>query len=196
MVHDPIEGELAELRQQLRTMATQSERAERLAVELAAALDAIVTVFQLRGQLEPGHQRMIDRVRRHVSVAVDPAIALDNTADKYAVVGADIDCSSRMPLCHGRCCAADIALSEQDLREGKLEWRIRQPYYLPRSEDGYCANQDRTTGGCGAYHHRPGPCRNYDCREDARVWIDFEARIPAPLAPGLTPIRLRRTTPP
>jgi hypothetical protein len=24
-------------------------------------------------------------------------------------------------------------------------------------------------------------CRKYDCRHDQRIWIDFEARIPAPL---------------
>jgi Putative zinc- or iron-chelating domain len=188
-----IERELAELHEQLRTMAAQSERAERLAVELAAALDAMVTVFQLRGELGPGHLRMLERVRRHVSVAVEPALALDRTADKYAVAGVDIDCDARMPLCHGRCCSADIALSEQDLREGKLAWRIREPYYLPKV-DGYCANQDRSTGGCGAYAQRPAQCRTYDCREDARIWIDFEARIPAPLPPGLTPLRRRPTS--
>jgi hypothetical protein len=30
------------------------------------------------------------------------------------------------------------------------------------------------------YAQRPGACRAYDCRHDPRVWIDFEARIPAP----------------
>jgi Fe-S-cluster containining protein len=35
-------------------------------------------------------------------------------------------------------------------------------------------------GDCTIYERRPGACRAYDCRRDARVWIDFEARIPAP----------------
>jgi hypothetical protein len=32
----------------------------------------------------------------------------------------------------------------------------------------------------------------YDCRQDKRVWIDFEARIPAPMPtpPGPLPIAL------
>ena len=190
-VPESFADEFATLRAHLRTLAEQGDRAERIAGELAAALDALVTVFQLRGELGPGHLRMLDRVRRHVTTAVEPALALDATVDKYAVHGADIDCASRIDQCHGRCCAYDISLSEQDLREGQLEWRIRQPYYLPKASDGYCANQDRTTGGCTAYAHRPAQCRQYDCRGDARIWIDFEANLATPLPPGLVPIRRR-----
>jgi hypothetical protein len=36
------------------------------------------------------------------------------------------------------------------------------------------------TGACTVYAQRPGACRAYDCRHDPRVWIDFDARIPAP----------------
>ncbi len=185
------DDDVAPLYAQLRALAAQSERAERLARELAAALDALVAVFAMRGELEPGHLRQLERVRARVAAATTPAVTLDVTDDKYAVAGADIDCASRIELCHGRCCAYDIPLSEQDLREGKLAWRIHEPYYLPKGDDGYCAYQDRHDGGCQAYAHRPAQCRGYDCREDARIWIDFEARIPAPLWPGLVPIRRR-----
>jgi Fe-S-cluster containining protein len=55
-----------------------------------------------------------------------------------------------------------------------------QPYALPR-ENGRCVCM--TDGGaCSIYEQRPGACRAYDCRRDRRVWIDFEARIPAPRA--------------
>jgi hypothetical protein len=43
------------------------------------------------------------------------------------------------------------------------------------------------SGGCTVYDDRPGTCREYDCREDKRVWIDYEKRIPAPLAPEMQP---------
>lgn len=189
---EPVtEAELAELFAQLRTLAAQSERAENLARELAAAVDALVSVLSLRGELGPGHLRMLERVRSRLGAATTPAVTLDATPDKYAMVGADIDCASRIELCHGRCCAYDIRLSEQDVREGQLTWRLHEPYYLPKGEDGYCGYQDRHDGGCQAYAHRPAQCRGYDCREDARIWIDFEARIPAPLWPGLVPIRKR-----
>ena len=42
-------------------------------------------------------------------------------------------------------------------------------------------------GACTAYDYRPSTCRTYDCREDRRVWIDFEARIPAPLPESIRP---------
>jgi Fe-S-cluster containining protein len=35
-------------------------------------------------------------------------------------------------------------------------------------------------GACTIYERRPGACRAYDCRNDRRVWLDFEARVPAP----------------
>jgi Fe-S-cluster containining protein len=53
-----------------------------------------------------------------------------------------------------------------------------KPYALPRV-DGRCVCMD-DAGACTVYERRPGACRAYDCRHDARVWIDFEARIPAP----------------
>jgi hypothetical protein len=169
-----------------------AERAERVALEVAAAVETLIDVLQVRGQLGPGHLRLLARVRKHVDVASKPAIALERAIpDKYQLTSAPIDCESRIHLCHGRCCAHSISLSEQDLREGQLEWRLDEPYYLPHGPDGYCANQDRTTGGCNVYQHRPGQCRQYDCREDASIWVDFEARIPTPLKPGLVPIRLR-----
>jgi Fe-S-cluster containining protein len=43
-------------------------------------------------------------------------------------------------------------------------------------------------GACTIYEKRPASCRAYDCRADPRVWIDFEARIPAPMPETLTPV--------
>ena len=41
-------------------------------------------------------------------------------------------------------------------------------------------DHDRCTRGCTIYRQRPVPCRGYDCREDARIWLDFEKCIPNP----------------
>jgi hypothetical protein len=30
-------------------------------------------------------------------------------------------------------------------------------------------------------------CRGYDCREDRRIWLDFEKRIPAPDLAAVVP---------
>jgi hypothetical protein len=85
------DDEVAPLYAQLRELAAQSERAERLSRELAAALDALVAIFTLRGELEPGHLRQLERVRARIAAATTPTVTLDVTDDKYAMSGADID---------------------------------------------------------------------------------------------------------
>jgi Fe-S-cluster containining protein len=39
---------------------------------------------------------------------------------------------------------------------------------------------DRESGRCLVYENRPATCRVFDCRDDKRIWTDFEKRIPAP----------------
>ena len=51
---------------------------------------------------------------------------------------------------------------------------------IARTAEGRCVHLDGETHRCGVYAQRPIPCRAYDCRRDARVWIDFENRIPNP----------------
>ena len=179
-----------ELKALVRQMVEGAERNEQLIAELASVVDTLLTVLAQKGELNEGHLRVIQKLKRHAKAATSPQIALDSTTDKYAVEDAGIDCAARMHLCLGRCCSFEKPLSEQDLREGKLEWQIKRPYYLARTSTGLCAYQDEPTGGCNCYEHRPATCRRYDCREDARVWIDFEKMIPAPVPEGLVTIRV------
>lgn len=100
--------------------------------------------------------------------------------DKYALPDESlprIDCENRIPLCRGACCAMRFALSRQDVEEGVMRWDLGQPYVNRVGADGRCVHQDRATFGCTIYRHRPGVCRVYDCRKDARIWQDFEKRI-------------------
>lgn len=191
---DALAAELADLRADFVRLGAASARNERLVAELASALDTLLQILRLRETLAPGHLDMLERVRRHAKLAREPQIALSTVDDKYAVENSEIDCAALMHLCHGRCCSFNIPLSQQDLDEGKLAWRIREPYLLAQSEAGYCVYQDATTGFCGTYDARPATCRTYDCRHDTRVWLDFEARLPAPMPSGL--VTLRRRPPP
>jgi len=60
---------------------------------------------------------------------------------------------------------------------------------LRHERDGYCSHLDRDAGGgCQLYGRRPYVCRTFDCREDRRVWIDFDRKEPAPMPVGLTPL--------
>ena len=104
--------------------------------------------------------------------------------DKYTFDrGAKIDCEQRMPLCGAACCKLPFALSKQDVEEGVVRWDFSAPYMIARTPNGYCQHLDQEKKCCSVYEQRPVPCRGYDCREDKRIWLDFEKRAgqPSPL---------------
>ena len=145
-------------------------------------LDALI----LRGQLPARFRQMSKKIQADRGIK----IRLNVVDNKYEVPSSDVDCAARIPLCGARCCSFTISLSKQDIEERKLPFEIDQPYQLrrdPATRRCVCSGPD---GACGAYEYRPATCRSYDCREDRRVWIDFEARIPAPLPEGIRPIAI------
>lgn len=105
----------------------------------------------------------------------------DPEEDKYAFEETvEIDCASRVHLCKAACCRLRFALSRQDVEEGVVEWDFGHPYFIAHDESGYCRHLDREELRCTVHEQRPVPCRGYDCRDDDRIWADFEARIPSP----------------
>lgn len=106
------------------------------------------------------------------------AVAMQNFPEsKYEFKGApEIDCDRRIELCKTACCRLPFALSLQDVREGRVKWDVGQPYMNARGPDGYCLHLDRCSRSCAIYESRPIPCRGYDCRNDKRIWVDFEKR--------------------
>jgi Fe-S-cluster containining protein len=101
--------------------------------------------------------------------------------DKYAFANeAKIDCENRLHICHAACCRLRFALSKQDVYEGIVRWELGQPYLIAQGDDGYCTHLDRGTFRCTVREQRPVACRGYDCRNDKRIWRDFENRIANP----------------
>ena len=101
--------------------------------------------------------------------------------DKYSFEPAPaIDCENRVALCRAACCRLAFALTRQDVEEGVVRWEFGRPYMIRQERDGYCTHLDRGSCQCTVYHHRPLPCRGYDCRSDKRIWADFEARVVSP----------------
>ena len=114
-------------------------------------------------------------------------VALGMLRDKYAEQSPpDLDCRTLLPLCKARCCRLTFPLTLQDLEEGRISWSYARPFHILHQPGGGCVHQDGATGHCSVYEQRPAICRSYDCREDERIWIDFERRIPAPME-ALTP---------
>jgi Fe-S-cluster containining protein len=99
-------------------------------------------------------------------------------ADKYDYpLSAEIDCAARLQVCKGICCKLNFALSEQDVEEGILRWELGDPYIARKERDGYCHHLDRATHFCTVREHRPIPCRAYTCRNDRRIWQDFDNMV-------------------
>ena len=97
--------------------------------------------------------------------------------DKYSSQEqAKIDCEKRQHLCRSACCRMAYALSLQDIREG-IRWNLGMPFMNVRGQDGYCVHLDQDTLRCSIYESRPIVCRQYDCSNDRRIWLDFDKMI-------------------
>ncbi|MDB4960544.1 MAG: hypothetical protein JWP01_543 [Myxococcales bacterium] len=161
-----------------------------LVLKLAADVVALTNELKRRmpvddqeAPLDVAIDHNLDQVLHKVLAGDDGCsrVALDPDPDKYTVEPVAIPCAELIPLCEGRCCSYTFSLSTQDLDEGVIRFDYGQPYMIrQRSSDGYCVHNDPATRGCTAHAHRPKVCRTYDCRNDKRVWIDYENRIPAP----------------
>lgn len=176
------------LRIALDQLITNNERARQGVAELQQQFETLIEIMVAAGTLRPGHAELIAKLRRRVELSRRTPVELSSIEDKYEVTGEPIDCDSRMHLCQARCCSFAVALSRQDIAEGQLTWEIDHPYRMERGPDGYCGHLGRDDAHCQRYEHRPATCRAYSCRTDRRVWLDFEARIPAPMPVALIPL--------
>jgi hypothetical protein len=101
--------------------------------------------------------------------------------DKYSFQGeVKIDCENRVHLCKATCCRLKFALSKQDVHEGIVRWDLGHPYMIAHTQEGYCTHMERGTCRCTVRDSRPLPCRGYDCRNDKRIWLDFENKVVNP----------------
>jgi Putative zinc- or iron-chelating domain len=167
LVPPDLVAELTKLGEQL---AARGDHAD-----LAARLEWLIDTLIMRGQLPTSFRALALKIKGQGNRSV---VRLAVFRDKYTLESPDIDCAARLPLCGARCCSFDVTLTAQDVAEGIVPYDLTQPYALPRDEGRcVCMNDE---AGCTIYAQRPGGCRVYDCRFDPRVWVDYEARIPAP----------------
>jgi Fe-S-cluster containining protein len=175
-----------ELSRGLRFLHVWNSRTREDAWKAMLGLQTVMELLVAKGVItveELEQQSQITGPRVHEAFEADPlAPALGDVPDKYAVASPDIDCAARLHLCQARCCTLRFALSTQDLDEGIVRWDYARPYFIASRSDGYCIHCQPESRACGVYQNRPAPCRSYDCRGDERIWLDFEARIPADYA--------------
>ena len=125
----------------------------------------------------------LDEIRARDTLAGQRVSIDTDGVSKYAAASAAPPCAELMPLCQARCCTLSFALSTEDLDEGVIRWDYGQPYLIrQRASDRYCVHNHPDSHGCTVHEFRPRVCRVYDCRNDDRIWLDYDQRIPAPLA--------------
>ena len=155
-------------------------------LEGASFLYALIELLSERGlisidELDDRKRVVGQRLAKQFSEQGVGAMLQNPEYDKYTFQdGVKIDCENRLHLCKAACCRLPFALSKQDVREGIVRWDLGQPYLIDQGKDGYCVHLQRGSCQCGIYAHRPVPCRGYDCRNDKRIWTDFETKIPNP----------------
>lgn len=85
-----------------------------------------------------------------------------------------IDHQGRQSLCKAVCCSYIFALTKEEVQKGHVQWNPKRPYFIARDEDGFCPHLDRESFKCTIWEDRPQRCRQYDCRKDPQVWLDWE----------------------
>lgn len=156
-------------------------------LEISSFLYALIELLKESGvisieALDKRKHDLFTRLKRRYQDERMGVILQDPQLDKYTFDrAAQIDCENRVHLCKASCCRLPFALSKQDLEERVVRWNLGIPYMIDQGEDGYCTHLDRCGKGCGIYEERPVPCRGYDCRNDKRIWLDFEKWIPNPI---------------
>lgn len=151
---EPVRDLTSALRFVHATAARQREDHERVDATLEALMAALIEAGVITDEAIDDHLMAASRTARQRRPE-ELSVRLWSGGDKYGIPDPGIDCEARMHLCQGRCCSFDFPLSEQDLDEGQVRWRYREPYMVAQRDDGYCVHNDPATRGCGVYAHRP-----------------------------------------
>ena len=143
---------------------------------------APLPTMTIEGAVEASLEQTLLQIRAN-DAAQPSRVSIDLGPDKYSVTPSDPPCDELLPICQARCCTLTFSLSTADLDEGIIRWDYGQPYLIrQRKSDSYCVHNDASTRRCTIHEHRPRVCRVYDCRNDTRLWTNFEKRELAPEA--------------
>jgi Fe-S-cluster containining protein len=154
---------------------------QELAAHVYALTEALIAAGLVKlDEIEERKVRAAELMMESARAHWEGAEILDDTTDKYTVDGPAIDCAARIHLCGAACCRLHFHLSRQDLEEAVVRWDVGRPYRIRHRTDGTCHHCDSTTKACDIHAQRPLVCRRFDCRGDARIWEDFDARVPSP----------------
>lgn len=175
-----------EVKEVLRGLVYSHNRANANTTELhqtAVTIHAVVEMLIERGvldreTLDARRKAAAEHLRQHYLERGMAVAVQEFGLSKYQFQGgAVIDCENRLHLCKAACCKLPFALSKEDVEEGSVRWDLGRPYVIAHGQDHYCVHLDQEQHTCGIYAQRPIPCRGYDCRQDKRIWVDFDNMV-------------------
>ena len=150
-----------------------------------AYVRALAYLLVEKGIVNPNELRaMMQQVRWELVREPTPRVRLGSTRDKYTAAAwsmsigeSDADLSRTLLY---------VCVLSDEARPGRRRRALglRQPVWIKQGADGHCTHSDPVTRFCTIHAHRPFSCRKFDCRNDERIWLDFEKRIPAPPLPA------------
>jgi hypothetical protein len=92
-------------------------------------------------------------------------------------VDVDIDCQNRLHLCKAACCRIfNILLTAEEIDSNRYDWNPRLPYTLHKNRLG-CVYLCSSNWSCSVHDGRPSSCKGFSCKNDQRIWLDYENRI-------------------
>lgn len=165
------------IRGQLNTHATLSNIAERINDIEAFAFginDALIEQGILSSKVL---YKQIEKVKKEIlknNESVDAGVVL--RVDNEDFIDPEINCSERLHLCKSICCKLSFPLNAPEVESGELKWDLGRPYHIRQSQNGYCCHLGEE-GKCTVYNSRPRVCKTYSCKEDQRIWKDFDNMV-------------------
>jgi Fe-S-cluster containining protein len=148
-------------------------------VHLYALIDLLLDKGIIRRDEFEKHIKLVEKGLKDGYKEAGIGILLHELAyvDKYTLKAmVDIDCENRKHICRTACCSFTFSLSVQDIYEG-VRWNLGNPFMSAKGANGYCVHWQPDVMKCSIYERRPLSCRKYDCRNDSRIWLDFDKMV-------------------
>lgn len=117
-------------------------------------------------QLQEEMQLKNETVHAGVALRIDPKEQPEEKKEP-------INCTERIHLCKAVCCQLNFALNTEEIESGKVKWDMGRPYFIRQEKDCYCTHNNKDKG-CEIYEDRPKVCKDYTCKDDERIWTNFE----------------------
>jgi Fe-S-cluster containining protein len=153
-----------------------SRQAERIN-EIESFLYGLIDTLNAKGLVEMDMlKEAVKRVREetiskkeHFHIGV--GIRVDQEEEQ---AGEPVNCQERLHIYQAVCCKLNFTLSVDEIESGTAKWDLGMPYFIRHNKAGYCTHIDSEKKCCSIYNDRPKVCQKYSCKNDERIWKDFD----------------------